>query len=251
MGPQPTSFGPKNVTSLTQGPNRPFRCLDILREVRGLWPCPSKPKKCKELPSKDSFFVRIHSNLHLRLRFGEQVVADTPLWAPFCPECLGNHDEEQSPVQPPAKIVISKCFHDKQHSYPYILLHIVIIGIGYFDGALPYWMDIGWGYVSCLKYQRSRNSHGWIVAILSCVELMVVTRDGRGSYFFHGAGRGLSKNVWGGAGRGTPPFPTVWGGAGKGSKSAGRGGAGAGNILRVSADWNHMLQQRKSQFALH
>ena len=58
---------------------------------------------------------------------------------------------------------------------PYILLHIVIIGIGYFDGALPYWMDIGWGYVSCLKYQRSRNSHGWIVAILSCVELMVVT----------------------------------------------------------------------------
>ena len=61
-----------------------------------------------------------------------------------------------------------KCFHDTQHSYPYILLHIVIIGIGYFDGALPYWMDIGWGYVSCLKYQRSRNSHGRIVDIVSC-----------------------------------------------------------------------------------
>ena len=27
-GPQPTSFGPKNVTSLTRGANRPFRCLD-------------------------------------------------------------------------------------------------------------------------------------------------------------------------------------------------------------------------------
>ena len=51
-----------------------------------------------------------------------------------------------------------------------------------------------------------------------------------------GAGKGLAKNVWGGAGRGTPPFPTVRGGAGKGSKSTGWGGAGAGNILRVSAD---------------
>ena len=47
----------------------------------------------------------MHSNLHLRLRFGEQVVADTPLRASFCPECLGNHDEEQSPIQPPAKIM--------------------------------------------------------------------------------------------------------------------------------------------------
>ena len=64
--------------------------------------------------------------------------------------------------------VISKCFYDTQHSYPCILLHIVIIGIGYFDGALLYWMDIEWGYVSCLKYQRSRNSHGWIVDIVSC-----------------------------------------------------------------------------------
>ena len=35
---------------------------------------------------------------------------------------------------------------------------------------------------------------------------------------------------------GEPPLPTVRGGAGKGSKSAGWGGDGAGNILRVSAD---------------
>ena len=65
---------------------------------------------------------------------------------------------------------------------------------------------------------------------------MVYIRDGRGSYFFHRAGQGgegLGKKC---TGRGTSPFPTVWGGAGKGSKSAGRGGAGAGNILRVSAD---------------
>ena len=45
---------------------------------------------------------------------------------------------------------------------------------------------------------------------------------------------------------GNPPFPTVRGGSGKGSKYAGQGGAGAGNILRVTADWNHMLQRRKS-----
>ena len=32
-------------------------------------------------------------------------MADTPLRASFCPECLGNYDEEQSPVQPPAKIM--------------------------------------------------------------------------------------------------------------------------------------------------
>ena len=31
-------------------------------------------------------------------------------------------------------------------------------------------------------------------------------------------------------------FFTGWGGAGGGPKSAGQGGAGAGNILRVSAD---------------
>ena len=58
-------------------------------------------------------------------------------------------------------------------------------------------------------------------------------RDGRGSYFFHGVGRGKAKNLRGGAGRVPPPLPTVRGGAGKGSKSAGRGGTGAGNILRV------------------
>ena len=43
----------------------------------------------------------------------------------------------------------------------------------------------------------------------------------------------------GGAGRGkagNPPFPTMRGGAGKGSKSVGGGGAGADNMLRVSAD---------------
>ena len=65
------------------------------------------------------------------------------------------------------------------------------------------------------------------------------TRDGRGSYFFHGAGRGgerQGKKSTGRGGAGNPPFPTMRGGAGKGSKSAGWGGAGAGNMLRVSAD---------------
>ena len=57
------------------------------------------------------------------------------------------------------------------------------------------------------------------------------TRDGRGSYFFHGAGRGKAKNLRGGAEN--PPLPTVRGRPGDGSKSAGRGGTGAGNILRV------------------
>ena len=64
-------------------------------------------------------------------------------------------------------------------------------------------------------------------------------RDGRGSYFFHGAGRGgerQGKKSTGRGGAGNPPFPTMRGGAGKGSKSAGWGGAGAGNMLRVSAD---------------
>ena len=44
-----------------------------------------------------------------------------------------------------------------------------------------------------------------------------------------GAGRGGAWQKMYGAGRGTPPFPTVRGGAGKGSKSAGQGGARAGN----------------------
>ena len=66
--------------------------------------------------------------------------------------------------------------------------------------------------------------------------LYLYTRDGRGSYFFHGAGRGgerQGQKSTGRGGAGNPPLPTVRGGAGKGSKSAGRGGAGAGNILRV------------------
>ena len=49
--------------------------------------------------------------------------------------------------------------------------------------------------------------------------------------FFTGR-RGARPKTYG-TGRGTPPLPTVRGGAGKGSKSAGLGGAGAGNILRV------------------
>ena len=67
----------------------------------------------------------------------------------------------------------------------------------------------------------------------------IFIRDGRGSYFFHGAGRGgerQGKKSTGRGGAGNPPFPTMRGGAGKGSKSAGWGGAGAGNMLRVSAD---------------
>ena len=69
--------------------------------------------------------------------------------------------------------------------------------------------------------------------------LTTCSRDGRGSYFFHGAGRGgerQGKKSTGRGGAGNPPFPTMRGGAGKGSKSAGWGGAGAGNMLRVSAD---------------
>ena len=42
-----------------------------------------------------------------------------------------------------------------------------------------------------------------------------------GEAFFHGAERGKAKNLRGGVG--------------KGSKSAGQGGAGAGNILLLSA----------------
>ena len=60
-----------------------------------------------------------------------------------------------------------------------------------------------------------------------------------GKLFFSrgGAGRGRAwPKIYGAAGAGNPPFPAVQDGAGKGSKSTGRGGAGAGNILRVSAD---------------
>ena len=74
------------------------------------------------------------------------------------------------------------------------------------------------------------------IYVLMIYQYIIYTRDGRGSYFFHGAGRGgegLGKKCMGRGGAGNPPFPTVRGGAGKGSKSAGRGGAGEGNILRV------------------
>ena len=53
---------------------------------------------------------------------------------------------------------------------------------------------------------------------------LVSYRDGRGSYFFHGAGRGgegLGQKSMGRTGAGIPPFPTGGGGGGKGSKSAG------------------------------
>ena len=55
--------------------------------------------------------------------------------------------------------------------------------------------------------------------------------DGRGKFFLHGAGWGKAKKLWDGA---RP---------GKGSKYAGLGMAGAGNIMFISVDWNHMLQQ--------
>ena len=67
---------------------------------------------------------------------------------------------------------------------------------------------------------------------LFVLEMSNTIRDGRGSYFFTGRG-GARPKIYG---AGTPPLPTVRGGAGKGSKSAGRGGAGVGNILRASAD---------------
>ena len=68
---------------------------------------------------------------------------------------------------------------------------------------------------------------------LENTEFYIYSRDGRVSYFFHGAGRGKAKNLWGRAGPGIPPVPRVRDGAGKGSESAGLGGAGAGNILHV------------------
>ena len=80
--------------------------------------------------------------------------------------------------------------------------------------------------------------HARVQVVVNLLVMMTI-RDGRGSYFFHGAGRGgerQGKKSTGRGGAGNPPFPTMRGGAGKGSKSAGRGGAGAGNILRVSAD---------------
>ena len=71
----------------------------------------------------------------------------------------------------------------------------------------------------------------YVIHIILMISIStMVTRDGRGSYFFHGAGRGgegLGQKSMGQAGAGTPPFPTVRGGAGKGSKSAGLGGARA------------------------
>ena len=77
------------------------------------------------------------------------------------------------------------------------------------------------------------NETAAVLPIIFCIvlseKLIVCIRDGRGSYFFHGAGQGgegLGKKCMG---RGTPPFPTKRGGAGKGSKSAGQGGARAGN----------------------
>ena len=64
-------------------------------------------------------------------------------------------------------------------------------------------------------------------SILSVVVIEnIQNRDGRGSYFFHGAGRGgewQGQNSTERAGAGNPPFPTMRGGAGKGSKSAGWG----------------------------
>ena len=62
-------------------------------------------------------------------------------------------------------------------------------------------------------------------------------RDGRGSYFFHGAGQGGARPKIYGARRGREPPPSHSAGqGGEGVKSAGRGGAGAGNILSVSAN---------------
>ena len=51
-----------------------------------------------------------------------------------------------------------------------------------------------------------------------------------------------------GRGGETPSLPTVRGGAGKGSKSAGLGGAGAGNILRVPIE---IMSCRKGNVNLH
>ena len=62
------------------------------------------------------------------------------------------------------------------------------------------------------------------------------SRRWTGKLFFSrgGAGQGGARPKIYGEGQGREPhLPTVHGGAGKGSKSAGLGGAGAGNLLRV------------------
>ena len=48
-----------------------------------------------------------------------------------------------------------------------------------------------------------------------------------------------------------PPPPHSAGRGGEGVKICGAERGRAGNILCVSADWNQMLQQRVSWFALH
>ena len=56
------------------------------------------------------------------------------------------------------------------------------------------------------------------------IEYLLQIRDGRGRYFFHGAGRGKAKNLRDGAGRGTPPSPQCGAGRGRGQNL--RGGEG-------------------------
>ena len=62
---------------------------------------------------------------------------------------------------------------------------------------------------------------------LENTEFYIYSRDGRVSYFFHGAGRGKAKNLWGRAGN-PPPPPHSAGQGGEGVKicGAGRGQGG-------------------------
>ena len=91
---------------------------------------------------------------------------------------------------------------------------------------------------------RTRNPHG-LKALAMCQWI----RDGRGSYFFHGAGRGKAKNLTDGAGRGTPPSPQCGAGRGRGQNLWGREGPGRGTYCVY---WlKSYAAARKSQFALH
>ena len=73
------------------------------------------------------------------------------------------------------------------------------------------------------------NIHGHCHVFNRVSELSIPGMDEEAIFFTGrgGAGKGKAKNLWGGAGQESPPSPQCW---------AWQGGAGAGNILRVTAN---------------